>query len=112
MPDYPKHPLEFYGVSAAQPSDWKTVFEAEYCPFLNRRCTKQRKNDPGQTIGSCTLGYAGRAVIVCPHRFLAGQHIFWDTASLLTRHEPGNELHVVPEMSIPGGSIDYFVVSC
>ena len=30
---------------------------------------------------------------------------------LLTLHEPGNELHIVPELSIPGGSIDYFLVS-
>jgi hypothetical protein len=29
----------------------------------------------------------------------------------LTLHEPGNELHIVPEISLPGGSVDYFVVS-
>ncbi|CDH44701.1 conserved hypothetical protein [Candidatus Contendobacter odensis Run_B_J11] len=26
-------------------------------------------------------------------------------------HEPGNELHIVSEVSIPGGSVDYFLVS-
>ncbi len=30
---------------------------------------------------------------------------------LLTQHDPGNELHVVSEVSIPGGSVDYFLVS-
>ncbi len=34
-----------------------------------------------------------------------------DAVHLLTQHDPGNELHVVPEMSIPGGSVDYFVAS-
>jgi len=29
----------------------------------------------------------------------------------LRLHEPGNELHIVPEVSIPGGSVDYFLVS-
>jgi hypothetical protein len=26
-------------------------------------------------------------------------------------HEPGNELHIVPEVTVPGGSVDYFLVS-
>ena len=26
-------------------------------------------------------------------------------------HEPGNELHTVPEVSVPGGSVDYFLAS-
>jgi len=26
-------------------------------------------------------------------------------------HEPGNELHIIPEISLPGGSVDYFLVS-
>jgi hypothetical protein len=30
---------------------------------------------------------------------------------LLTSHQPGNELHVIPEVSIPGGNVDYFLVS-
>lgn len=37
--------------------------------------------------------------------------MFTDCLHLLTQHEPGNELHIVPEMSIPGGSVDYFLVS-
>jgi hypothetical protein len=30
---------------------------------------------------------------------------------LLSLHEPGNELHLIPEVAIPGGSVDYFLVS-
>jgi hypothetical protein len=30
---------------------------------------------------------------------------------LLTQHDPGNEMHIVSEVSIPGGSVDYFLVS-
>jgi hypothetical protein len=30
---------------------------------------------------------------------------------LLTQHDPGNELHVIPEVAIPGGSVDYFLAS-
>jgi hypothetical protein len=29
----------------------------------------------------------------------------------LTSHQPGNELHIVPEVSVPGGNVDYFLVS-
>lgn len=29
----------------------------------------------------------------------------------MTRHDPGNELHIVREVSIPGGSVDYFLAS-
>jgi hypothetical protein len=34
-----------------------------------------------------------------------------DCIHLLTLHEPGNELHIVPEVPVPGGSLDYFLVS-
>lgn len=34
-----------------------------------------------------------------------------DCLHLLHLHEPGNQLHLVPEVTVPGGSVDYFVVS-
>ncbi|MEZ4734984.1 MAG: NotI family restriction endonuclease [Caldilineaceae bacterium] len=34
-----------------------------------------------------------------------------DCVHLLTLHEPGNTLHIVSEVVIPGGSVDYFLVS-
>jgi hypothetical protein len=42
---------------------------------------------------------------------LERQQVFTDCLHLLSLHEPGNELHVVPEITIPGGSVDYFLVS-
>lgn len=39
------------------------------------------------------------------------RQIFIDCIHLLTLHEPGNEIHVIPEVSIPGGSVDYFLAS-
>ena len=42
---------------------------------------------------------------------LERRQIFIDCLHLLTLHEPGNELHIVAEISIPGGSVDYFLVS-
>lgn len=49
--------------------------------------------------------------IICPHRFLQRRQIFLDAIHLLKRHDPGNQLHVVSEVQVPGGNIDYFVVS-
>ena len=50
-------------------------------------------------------------IIICPTRLIERRQIFTDCLHLLTTHEPGNELHIVSEVSIPGGSVDYFVVS-
>lgn len=50
-------------------------------------------------------------VIVCPNRLLERRQVFTDCLQLLTRHEPGNEFHILPEVAIPGGSIDYFLAS-
>src|SRR5690606_10262318 len=47
----------------------------------------------------------------CPFRLLERRQVFMDCLHLLTRHQPGNELHVVPEVSVPGGSLDYVLVS-
>jgi hypothetical protein len=50
-------------------------------------------------------------VIICPTRLIERGQIFTDCFHLLTTHEPGNELHIVSEVSVPGGSVDYFLVS-
>jgi Restriction endonuclease NotI len=49
--------------------------------------------------------------VICPWRFLARGQVFSDVLHLLTNHEPGNHYHVVSEVQVPGGSVDYFVVS-
>src|SRR5207248_6798302 len=71
------------------------------------------KSEPQITIGSCTVaaGKHGSQIMICPFRLLERNQIFLDCIHLLTLHEPGNELHIVPELAVPGGSIDYCLVS-
>jgi hypothetical protein len=105
---------ELYGVSTAQAgNDWRRLVSRQHCPFLGRRCVKTRKSQPSVTIGTCTVMYGRepQPIIICPHRLLERQQVFTDVLHLLTLHEPGNELHVVQEVEIPGGSVDYFLVS-
>ncbi len=93
--------------------DWESVLAMQHCTYLDRKCIKNRKSQAHIAIGTCTLKYGKEEndVIICPHRLLENRKIFIDCIHLLTLHEPGNELHIVSEVSIPGGSIDYFLVS-
>lgn len=106
---------ELYGFPThlIEPIDWFQIFEQQYCPYIASKCTKIRKSTPDITIGSCTVTYGRerKPTIICPNRLLEQRQIFLDCLHLLTSHEPGNQLHVVPEISIPGGSVDYFLVS-
>lgn len=93
--------------------DWRAIVKGQRCPFIDKRCYKVRKSDPAVSIGTCTVLY-GRPpepVIICPTRLIERAQIFTDCFHLLTTHEPGNELHIVSEVSVPGGSVDYFLVS-
>ncbi len=49
--------------------------------------------------------------VICPLRFLERRQIFHDCVHLLKLHEPGNELRIVAEVAVPGGSVDYCLVS-
>jgi hypothetical protein len=104
---------ELYGLPTFQPADWKAVVAAQQCPFLNRKCLKNRKSEPEITIGTCTMLYGRQPqpVMICPFRLLERSQIFTDCVHLLKLHEPGNELRVVAELAVPGGSIDYCLVS-
>lgn len=105
---------ELYGRDTRDVSiDWTYTIGGAACPYLNKRCVKSRKSSPEITIGTCTVEYgdAGRPVMICPFRMLEKRRIFADSMHLLTCHEPGNDLHVVPEFTVPGGSIDYMLVS-
>lgn len=75
--------------------------------------TRLEKSEPHISIGTCSVltGLASNPVIICPKRLLERRQIFNDCLHLLTNHEPGNELHIVSEVSIPGGSVDFFLVS-
>lgn len=107
--------LELYGTSTRSTGmiDWSTVSKEQLCPYLGRKCIKVRKSEPEQTIGTCTVLYGKqpRPIVICPNRLLERHQVFVDCLHLLTVHEPGNQLHIVPEVSIPGGSVDYFFVS-
>ncbi len=104
---------ELYGLPTFQPADWQQVAAAQGCPFLNRKCLKNRKSQPEITIGTCTMLYGRQPqpVMICPFRLLERSQIFTDCVHLLKLHEPGNELRIVAELAVPGGSIDYCLVS-
>lgn len=92
---------------------WKSVVRDQLCPFLNKTCYKVRKSDPSVSIGTCTVLY-GRPpvpIMICPTRLTERRQIFTDCLHLLSSHEPGNELHIVREVSVPGGSVDYVLAS-
>lgn len=102
------HPTAF-----AADRDWISLINTQRCPYLGRRCLKTRKSQPDLAIGTCTVSYGKQAknIIICPYRLLERRQVFVDCLHLLTLHEPGNELHVLGEVSIPGGNVDYFLVS-
>lgn len=97
----------------AENKDWNEIVANQYCSFLDRKCLKVRKSEPEISIGSCSVKYGKglNDVIICPHRLIEKRKIFLDCIHLLSLHEPGNELHVVPELAIPGETIDYFLAS-
>ncbi len=106
--------VELFGRCAEkQGGGWKKIVAGQQCPFLGKKCYKVRKSDPETSIGSCTVVYGKELepVIICPTRLIERRQIFTDCLHLLTTHEPGNELHIVSEVGIPGGSVDYFLVS-
>jgi len=91
--------------------DWRATVKAQHCPYLGNTCIKVRKSQPDISIGTCTVVYGETDTIICPHRLPERRQVFTDCIHLLGLHEPGNELHVVGEMSVPGGNVDYFLVS-
>ncbi|WP_129632506.1 NotI family restriction endonuclease [Candidatus Oscillochloris fontis] len=107
--------FELFGVPTFKANeDWESLVEQQYCPYLEKRCIKIRKSQPEIAIGTCTVNHGakeGVGMIICPHRFLELKQIFMDCIHLLTLHEPGNELHNIAEVDVPGGSIDYVLTS-
>lgn len=111
-----KNPIiELFGIPTQNPPrEWNAILSEQACPYLNRKCLKVRKSQSDISIGTCTVTHGikqPRDVIICPHRFLERQQIFLDCLHLLALHEPGNEIHCLSEIEIPGGSVDYFLAS-
>ena len=105
--------VELFGLNTRSPQEWSEVVSRQDCLFSGKPCFKIRKSDSGIAIGTCTVRYGKEQLplIICPNRLLEGGQVFADCMHLLARHQPGHELHLVPEVSIPGGSVDYFLVS-
>ena len=103
---------EFFGLYCNNTElNFREAMDSQICPYTNRICTKMRKSDPDIKIGTCSVKYQNKDVIICPFRLLEHNQIFIDCLHLLTMHEPGNELYLIPEVQIPGGHVDYFLVS-
>lgn len=113
MSDSDSKVLELFGCSTREPHDWRKIVSAQSCPFTNTKCFKVRKSEPDISIGTCCVRYGRneREIVICPNRLLERRQVFTDCIHLLTLHEPGNELHVVSQVALPGGSVDYFLVS-
>lgn len=106
--------LELFGKAATKPRrDWKRIVAGQRCIFTNKQCYKVRKSDPDTSIGTCTVAYGkdDEPIVICPTRLTERGQIFTDCIHLLTTHEPGNTLHVVAQVTIPGGHVDFFLVS-
>ena len=103
---------EFFGLYCRNTAlDFKQAMDTQTCPYTQRICSKMRKSNPEIKIGTCSVRYQNQDIIICPFRLLEHSQIFIDCLHLLTMHEPGNELYLVPEVKIPGGHVDYFLVS-
>ena len=92
-------------------SGWRNIVADQHCPYTNSRCYKVRKSAPDVSIGTCAVNYGRHddLLVICPARMLDRRQIFVDCLQLLMSHEPGNELR--GEVPVPGGSVDYFLVS-
>ena len=103
---------EFFGMNCADSTlDFEQAMNMQSCPYTQKICIKMRKSDPKIKIGTCSVKYQEQDIVICPFRLLEHNQIFIDCLHLLTMHEPGNELYLVPEVKIPGGHVDYFLVS-
>lgn len=86
---HPTKVAELYGLPTFRPADWKNVATAQACPFLDRKCRKNRKSASEVTIGTCTMAY-GRSplpIMIRPFRLLERRQVFHDCVHLLTLHD-------------------------
>lgn len=105
---------EFFGYYTKDKKvNWKKVVKDQFSRYTKKKSIKVRKSQPETAIGTVVIKYGKeqRNLIVDPERFLENGQVFLDCIHLLTNHEPGNELHLVPEVKIPGGNVDFFLVS-
>ena len=105
--------VELYGNDYRSAIDWSQHVEDAFCPYLQRTCVKTRKSRSDETIGTCTV-FNGRdftPAIICPHRFIDGHKVFVNCIHLLRLFEPGDDLRLFREVTIPGGGVDYVLAA-
>lgn len=103
---------ELFGLSCSDLSNnFDEVIKTQFCPYIKRECIKSRKSEPNIKIGTCSVKYQNQNIIICPHRLLENNQIFIDCKHLITKYEVENELYLIPEVKVPGGYVDYFLVS-
>ncbi len=106
--------LELFGYSTNSTTyDWEKITTEQQCPYTMGSCFKVRKSSPEIAIGTCCVSHGRNSdpILICPARLLERNQVFSDCMHLMTTHEPGNEVHLVSEVTVPGGSVDYFLVS-
>lgn len=106
--------VELYGYYTGDSTlDWPRIVDEQFDKYTAKRSTKSRKSNPEQTIGTTVVRYGkeSRPLIIDPTRFYENGQVFMDCMHLLTNHEPGNTLYLVPEVPIPGGHVDFVLVS-
>src|SRR3989338_1617548 len=99
--------VEFFGYYTKDKKvNWKKVLKDQISRYTKKQSIKVRKRQPGIAIGTVVIKYGKeqKNLIIDPERFLENGQVFLDCIHLLTNHEPGNELHLVPEVKIPGGN--------
>lgn len=102
---------ELFGYSTSLNGNWEEIVNSQRCPFVNKKCYKTRKSDSEISIGTCTVKYQEKDIMICPNRLLERNQIFLDCIDLMPAHITGNELHLLPEIKVTGGNVDYFLVS-
>lgn len=107
-----KYPIEIFGHTYTDNSEIAINHrETQFCPYLNRECTKPRKSEPHIKVGICSLGYKSsflnrcEPVIICPFRFL--EDIVFD--SIHEKFFPNwNNVKWVKEVDMGvSGNVDY-----
>lgn len=104
--------LELYGipVHSSQERDWVAISTKARCPFLDDRCRKTRKSNPTETIGTCSISHSQKNLIICPYRMLEKYQVF-DHCIPLLQSAAEDSIHLVSEVQVPGGNIDYCLVA-
>lgn len=106
--------VELYGYYTRDNTlNWNEIVNNQIDKYTNKKSIKTRKSFPEQTIGTTVVKYGkeNKNAIIDPSRFYENGQVFLDCLHLLKNHIPGNVLHLIPEVQVPGGKVDFFLVS-